>query len=120
MTTKHGRFVALLAVIFLAGCHGLHHRKSRNSDVIIGEPGLGSSSSGSIPAGADDPTMVPGDPPRKVAWYDRHPLTRKPMEVYQNTGKGPVVKTAAATFVGVPWGIGGEVVQIFRGCPPGF
>jgi hypothetical protein len=127
MRNRYLRLLLVLGLVCgLTGCQGMgskHHKNKSRNDLIIGEPGLddpGSARVGMIPPGADDPTLVPGNPPRKVQWTDRHPLFRKPAEVYQNTDRGPVVNAAAATVIGIPMGIVGELRQIVVGCPPGF
>jgi hypothetical protein len=56
-------------------------------------------------------------PPRTVTWVDRHPLFSKPRDYWDTSGDNKVVKAAAATFVGVPAGIYGEVKQIIVGAP---
>jgi hypothetical protein len=107
----------------LTGCQGgLHHRRSLAGGA---EPGL-SGSSNVDDAVIDpesittDPLMVDGSPRRKANWIDRHPLFRKPGEVYDATPGSGLAKGLKATFIGVPMGIGGEVKQIIVGCPPGF
>ncbi len=72
----------------------------------------------------EPPMAAEGDPagvstaPRTVGFTDRHPLFYKPREYWDTSGNNTVVKAAAATFVGVPAGILGEVRQIFVGMPP--
>ena len=56
---------------------------------------------------------------RPVTMVDRHPLLYKPREYYETGGKNRIVKAAAATFVGVPAGIYGEIRQVVRGQPAG-
>jgi hypothetical protein len=63
-------------------------------------------------------TVVQTQPPRELTWADRHPLFTKPREYYDNSGSNRVVKTAAATVIGVPAGIFGELKQIVTGTPP--
>ena len=53
-----------------------------------------------------------------MTWVDRHPLFIKPREYYDNSGSNRVVKAAAATVIGVPAGIIGEIKQIVVGTPP--
>lgn len=67
-----------------------------------GEPG---------PLVADAPTA------RSANWTDRHPLFTKPRDYYASSGNNKVVKTAAATVIGVPAGIYGEIKQIVVGAP---
>ncbi len=69
----------------------------------------------------DPPLAVEGQAepaPRVVSFADRHPLFYKPREYWETSGDNTIVKAAAATFVGVPAGILGEVRQIFVGAPP--
>jgi hypothetical protein len=54
-------------------------------------------------------------PPKTVTWVDRHPLFSKPRDYWETSGDNKVVKVAAATLVGVPAGIYGEVKQIIVG-----
>jgi hypothetical protein len=57
-------------------------------------------------------------PARNVTWVDRHPLFSKPRDIYEKTNNNsPVVKTAAATVIGIPSGILGELRQIVVGAP---
>lgn len=56
-------------------------------------------------------------PARTVGALDRHPLLRKPKEYYDSTNSNKAVKTAAATVIGVPAGIVGELKQIVTGTP---
>jgi len=101
--------LALLAALFtVAGCHG---RGSRRSSAP--EPAL---------SGALDPTqtepIVDSAPSKTVTYVDRHPALSKPREYWENSGDNKVVKAAAATFIGVPVGIYGEMKQIVVGAPP--
>jgi hypothetical protein len=68
-----------------------------------------------------DTTVVDGSqqlaPPRNLTWVDRHPLFSKPRDYWDTSGDNKVVKAAAATFVGVPAGLYGEVKQIIVGAP---
>jgi hypothetical protein len=57
-------------------------------------------------------------PAKTVSVVDRHPLFSKPRDYWETSGDNKVVKAAAATFVGVPVGIFGEVKQIIVGAPP--
>ena len=60
------------------------------------------------------PPTEPARSPRAktVTWVDRHPLFSKPRDYWDTSGDNKVVKAAAATFVGVPVGMYGEVKQI--------
>ena len=53
----------------------------------------------------------------KKIWVNSHPLLYKPGMVFHNTGHGPITKTSAAVFLGVPAGVIGEVKQIVAGIP---
>lgn len=107
----HWKRLACAAALLLcvAGC--AQWNKSRTSP--MSEPPL--------EGVAVDDTSVPGhagaSPPR-VGFVDRHPLFSKPRAVYQNTNQPPVTKAAAATVVGIPLGVVGEVGQIIGGRPP--
>jgi hypothetical protein len=94
----------------LAGCHGGNRRVAR------GEPGLAPSQGGGISLG---PTADPSAPPRGgPEWVDRHPLFSRPRDIYAATpAKNKLVKGAAATVVGVPVGLFGEMRQIVAGRP---
>ena len=96
--------LAFLTVLSATGCHG------------------GAFYRGGLVA--SDPAFVAVGPgaasPRRATFVDRHPLFRKPVEVYESHGSKPVCKAAAAAVIGVPAGIVGEIRQIIVGCPPGF
>lgn len=67
----------------------------------------------------DAPTVAAAEPPgRTVGYVDRHPLLSKPREYWESSGDNRVVKAAAATFIGVPAGVVGELRQIIVGAPP--
>jgi hypothetical protein len=96
-----------LALAFVCGGCALH-KKQRSiaaSDPVIIEGAAG------VPVGG-----APGV--RKATFVDRHPLLARPRDVYHNTCHGPIIKTTAATFVGVPAGVVHEVKQIVCGIPP--
>jgi hypothetical protein len=94
----------------LAGCHGGNRRIAR------GEPGLDPSlGGGTAIASAADPAAPPRGGPE---WVDRHPLFSRPRDIYAATpAKNKLVKGAAATVVGVPVGLFGEMRQIVAGRP---
>jgi hypothetical protein len=95
--------------LFLGGCHGGSKMMARN------EPGLDPSVGGTAIAGAADPTAPAASSP---AWVDRHPLFARPRDIYVSTpSRSKLVKGAAATVVGVPMGIFGEMRQIVAGNP---
>ncbi|MDR3636434.1 MAG: hypothetical protein P4L84_21705 [Isosphaeraceae bacterium] len=96
---------AVTSVALAAGCHSGPPSRSLAS----AEPGLSTSDSG---------TAVAATPPaRTVTWVDRHPLFYKPRDYYESSGNNTIVKTAAATVVGIPVGIFGELKQIVVGAP---
>jgi hypothetical protein len=51
------------------------------------------------------------------SWVDRHPLLYKPRDYYETSGDNKIVKTAAATVIGIPAGVVGELRQIVTGAP---
>ncbi len=101
---------ALLAVLAASGCSNGPSKRTLAST----EPGL---------------STLPGDPevaiverarpvPRSSSFVDRHPLLSRPRDYYENTGgKNKATKTAAATVIGIPAGILGELKQIVVGNP---
>ena len=117
--------LALVLIVLTAetGCHGTASRTiSRSAATSSGEPAFSSNVVGASPGvtivepGAlTDPTPV--IPSSTVSWVDRHPLLRKPQQYFDNTKSNKLVKTAAATVVGVPAGIIGEIKQIVLGKP---
>jgi hypothetical protein len=64
-----------------------------------------------------DGSKVATAPTRNVTFVDRHPMFSKPRDYWETSGDNKVVKAAAATFVGVPVGLYGEVKQIIVGTP---
>jgi hypothetical protein len=101
------RFVVLgLAMIVAAAAGCASHKNYRSAST---EPPL------DMGSGTTGPVIAQG--PTGHGWVDRHPLLYKPAEVYHNTGHGPIVKTGAAVFVGVPVGVAHEVKNIFVGQP---
>lgn len=77
-------------------------------------------------AGAEPPLDVTVDPDgtNRLAssssdknFGARHPLFYKPHDYYTKTNSNVLVKAGAATFVGVPAGVIGEVRQIVTGNP---
>jgi hypothetical protein len=83
--------------------------------IVTPEPPVASaaSSDGVIAEGSPAPT-----PAKTVSVVDRHPLFSKPRDYWESSGDNKIVKAAAATFVGVPVGMFGEVKQIIVGAPP--
>jgi len=93
-----------------SGCQSAAPRRT----VVTPEPPL----SGAVDrngATADGTTTLA--PEKTVTWVDRHPLFSKPRDYWETSGDNKVVKAAAATFVGVPAGLYGEVKQIIVGTP---
>ena len=68
----------------------------------------------------DGGAAVAVTPSNTVTWVDRHPLFSKPRDYYETSGDNKVVKAAAATVIGIPAGIFGELRQIVVGAstPP--
>jgi hypothetical protein len=99
--------VVLAATV--SGCHGGQKRPMFAS----AEPALD-------PSLTDAPVIAGASPsPPTVTWVDRHPLFSKPRDIYEGTASNnKLVKGAAATVVGVPVGLVGEVRQIFVGADP--
>jgi hypothetical protein len=94
-------------MVALSGCHSSPTRGS----IASAEPGL-------VSPAAPGSTVVEATPARAVTFVDRHPLFYKPREYYDTTtGSNKVVKAAAATVIGVPAGIFGELKQIVVGAP---
>lgn len=111
-TRKTARYVISLAcalgLVAFAGCKSTASRRIATAP----EPGL----SGPVEPGT---TVVeaPVRPASTVSFVDRHPLFSKPRDYYENSGKNKVVKAAAATVIGIPAGIFGELKQIVVGAP---
>lgn len=102
--TQASRMVILgLALLAGAGCHSGGSRR----EVALSDAPLGA-----------DGAVVEASPVRTATFVDRHPLFWKPREYYDTTARGSLGKTAAATFIGVPAGIYGELRQIVVGMPP--
>jgi hypothetical protein len=103
-----GRRWSAFALLALgAGCHSSPSPRP----IASAEPAL----SAPTEPGA---TVVQTQPPREITWADRHPLFSKPREYYDSSGNNKVVKAAAATVIGVPAGIFGELRQMVVGAPP--
>lgn len=102
------RAMVLSAIALSAlGCHNGSRRSSAP------EPAL----SGALDQNTSGP-IVDSAPSKTVTYVDRHPMFSKPREYWDNSGDNKVVKAAAATFIGVPVGIYGEMKQIVVGAPP--
>ena len=93
------------ALVVLGGTGGCRSGAPRR--VASSEPGL--SSDGSTIADATSSGAS------QVSWVDRHPLFYKPREYFDSSGNNTLVKTASATFIGIPVGVIGEVRQVFTG-----
>jgi hypothetical protein len=108
----------LFAIGLIVGAYTMSSGcKSPSSSRTIVQPEPGSASvAGSTGAIADGGPAAP--PAKTVSVVDRHPLFSKPRDYWETSGDNKVVKAAAATFVGVPVGIVGEVKQIIVGTPP--
>ena len=103
---RHVRLAVLglpLLMVCLAGCA----RNKGKPSYVASEPGLDMGGG----------TVVQSGPVVKTGFASRHPLFYKPGQVYHNMGHGPITKTSAAVFVGVPAGVVGEVKQIVVGQP---
>jgi hypothetical protein len=101
------RTILVLGVLGLAsGCQGGPSRRT-----VAVEPGL---------ADPVDPgtTIVEAQPARELTFVERHPLLYKPRQYYDRNGTNKVAKVAAATVLGVPAGIVGELRQIVVGQTP--
>jgi hypothetical protein len=108
MTTRRWMVALLIASLLMVAC-GCHGAGTRYRSVP--EPSL---------AGAlelDDPAIAAA-PPRMVSFVDRHPMLSKPREYWETSGDNTIVKAVAATFIGVPVGLFGELRQIVEGVPP--
>jgi hypothetical protein len=98
--------VLVILTVTSSGCQGTGSRQ-----IVTPEPGL----SGALES---NPSVVEGAPAKSVTYVDRHPLLSKPRDYWETSGDNKIVKAAAATFIGVPAGIFGEVKQIVVGTPP--
>ncbi len=100
---------AWIAAGVLAIASGCHSGPSTRG-IATAEPGLS-------PPAEPGVTVVEGKPPTTVTWVDRHPLFSKPRQYYESSGDNRVVKAAAATVIGIPAGVVGELKQIVVGTP---
>ena len=103
------RWLAASLILLGTGCHSNPSTRSLASSTA--EPAL-------LPPTEPGATVVQTQPTRELTWADRHPLFIKPREYYDNSGSNRVVKAAAATVIGVPAGIIGELKQIVSGSRP--
>lgn len=99
--------VAMVAAGMAVGCQGMgpSRRIAKAEPPLVDAPG--------------GTQVVEAPPARPVTFADRHPLFTKPREYYESSGSNKVVKAAAATVIGIPAGLFGEVRQIVRGQPRG-
>lgn len=108
MSLKKRVALGCVALSLLSGCRGgMPPRRALTAN----EPTLD---------GAGDGGAVVADVPRtgsSPAFVDRHPLFSKPRDYYASSGENKVVKTAAATVIGIPAGVVGELRQIVVGAP---
>jgi hypothetical protein len=103
-----GALVLSAIVLTASGCQGTGSRRASAP-----EPAL----SGALDQNQSGP-IVDSAPSKTITYVDRHPMLSKPREYWDNSGDNKVVKAAAATFIGVPVGIYGEMKQIVVGAPP--
>lgn len=109
-----GLLVVGAALIGLVGCQGGGAKRR----LSMAEPPLMSSEGTYDDGGGTTVVAAPPSSGGVVTFADRHPLLSKPRQYYESTpGTNKVVKTAAATVIGVPAGIVGEMKQIFVGRP---
>jgi hypothetical protein len=102
-TARKWSQIALLLILGASsGCQNGAPRRITSTEPGLSDPGA---------------TVVEAAPPggTQLTWVDRHPLFSKPREYYDNSGSNKVVKTAAATVIGIPAGIVGEIKQIVVG-----
>lgn len=105
---RPGRPLVLAALaLAVAGCRGTHgpHSLAASEPPLI-DPYGGGTAIAEVP------------PPAQVSFIDRHPLLSRPRYYYQSSGDNPIVKATAATVIGIPAGILGEMKQIVVGRPP--
>ncbi len=102
--------LVLFAALAAAGCQGISpgRRVARAEPPLVDAPGA--------EAGTG---VIEATPARPVTVVDRHPLLSKPRQYYESSGKNKLVKATAATVIGIPAGIFGEIRQIVRGQPQG-
>jgi hypothetical protein len=101
--------VGLLVVPLVAsGCQS----PSRRAALAASEPSLVAQGENGT-----NTNVVQVPPARVVTFADRHPLLYKPREYYDSAGENKAAKIAAATVVGIPAGIVGELRQIVVGAP---
>lgn len=99
--------VVSLTVLGMIGCQSPSRRR-----IASAEPALITSD-----PSANVTVVDPSAPVQTSSVIDRHPLLNRPKQYYDTTKSNKLVKTAAATFVGVPAGLFGELKQIVVGVP---
>jgi hypothetical protein len=94
----------LVAAGGMAGCQSAAPRRTAAAEPGLNDPGT---------------AVVNAAPPAgtQVTWVDRHPLFYKPRDYYESSGDNTIVKAAAATIIGVPVGVFGEIKQVVTGSP---
>jgi hypothetical protein len=103
---KAGLGIAAACLLAVApGCQNGNRRIAR-AEPVLGPP---------LEPGATLVEATPVAP--SVTWVDRHPMFSKPRDIYGSTNGNGFVKAAAATLVGIPVGVAGEVKQIVVGKP---
>ena len=113
MRGKRWFAIAVLVMLYgmTSGCQGAGPRRP----IVTTEPGLAGPVDSDGTIAADGTRQVA--PTKTVTWVDRHPLFSKPRDYWDTSGNNKIVKAAAATFVGIPVGMYGEVKQIIVGTP---
>lgn len=106
-TLRAGLLLLAALVPAMAGCRGTNGSRS----LFASEPPL------IDPYGGGSGALVAEAPARQVTFVDRHPLLSKPAYYYESSGDNPLVKATAATVIGIPAGIVGEMRQIVVGQP---
>lgn len=99
--------LAVMAAMVLPGCQSSSGRRM----IASREPALAPTPD------AGGSTVASAPPARTVTFVDRHPIFSKPRDYYENSGDNKVVKATAATVIGIPAGIFGELRQIVVGAP---
>jgi hypothetical protein len=100
--------LGVIAVLVVSGCQGAGSPRR----VAVAEPGL------ALPGDAGPAVAEAPPAARPVTVVDRHPLLSRPRDYYESAGNNKIVKTAAATFIGIPAGFVGELKQIVVGRDP--
>ena len=106
-------FVGLVVLAAVPGCKGVSQKRSASLEpgMTTASPTLGTpvEPGGTVVAAAPSPA---GD-----SWTTRHPLFSRPKHYYDSTQGNKALKVGAATVVGIPAGIFGEMKQIITGTP---